>query len=73
MGLGRLTLVALHAIVFAVVALGVLQAPHTLPEPKLTVMTSGGFTAASRTLFPEFERRAGCKIVLACHRANWMG
>jgi molybdate transport system substrate-binding protein len=47
-------------LLFAVIVCGV----HSQAESKLTVMTSGGFTAASRTLFPAFERKAACKIVV---------
>jgi molybdate transport system substrate-binding protein len=58
----RFSLLPICVVVFAVAIHGALHPRSTMPQPKLTVMTSGGFTAASRTLFPEFERKAGCNI-----------
>ena len=51
-------------LLFAVVVYGIIHPRHSQAESKLTVMTSGGFTAASRTLFPAFERKFDCKIVV---------
>jgi molybdate transport system substrate-binding protein len=50
-------------IVFTIVAFGALNSAQIPEELKLIVMTSGGLTAASHTLFPAFERKADCKIV----------
>jgi len=60
----RSRVLALCAIVFTVLALGVSNSAQTPTEPKLIVMTSGGLTAASHKLFPAFERKANCKIVV---------
>jgi molybdate transport system substrate-binding protein len=60
----RFSRLATCILLFAAVVCGVLYLRHGQAESKLTAMTSGGFTAASHTLFPAFERKAGCKIVV---------
>lgn len=59
----RSRVLRLCAIVFTILALAVSNSAQNPAELKLTVMISGGLTAASHTLFPAFERKADCKIV----------
>lgn len=59
----RYSVAGLCAILIATLAIRVSHSAQTPAEVKLIVMTSGGFTAASHTLFPAFERKANCKIV----------
>lgn len=59
----RSRVLGLCAILVAILTFGVSDSAPTPRELKLIVMTSGGLTAASHTLFPAFERKARCKIV----------